>query len=291
MKTLKILAFATMMTLAGNAFAGTSVTGLLNWIKAEQNGNSDSALVELKKDVSRPGEFLMPGDFLIGPHENFYMSTREISSGTIAGLRGQEAQLTAQEAFLAKSHGDQYPELQRVRAQLQDVRGQIARQTARDRTAARQMARDRTAALQTVERSRAREQDSAPCFVFEVRSLSGSTGKYAISSSDGNYIEEKGILYMAYRLNDIVTFLDAGQQLSDCDNVERATVCTGKAEAVCTCIASALSAEMLAGGGMPDWLAAQLRERYNEMIAAQPNPNGSPNDRHLYQIVSNCFAR
>jgi hypothetical protein len=149
---------------------------------------------------------------------------REISSGTIAGLRAQEAQLTAQEAVLARYHGDQYPELQQIRASLQDLRGQIARAVA-DRY--RQMGRDRTAALQTVERSRAQEQDSAPCFVFEVgssSSLSGSTGKYAISSSDGDYIEEKGILYMAYRLNDIVTFLDAGQQLSDCDNVERATV-------------------------------------------------------------------
>jgi succinoglycan biosynthesis transport protein ExoP len=71
-----------------------------------------------------------------------------VSSGAVTGLRGQEAQLTAQEAALAKYHGDQYPELQRVRASLQDVRGQIARQ----------MGRDRAAALQTVERQRAREQ-------------------------------------------------------------------------------------------------------------------------------------
>jgi polysaccharide biosynthesis transport protein len=71
-----------------------------------------------------------------------------VSSGPVGGLRAQEAQLTAQEAALAKYHGDQYPELQRVRAQLQDVRGQIARQ----------MGRDRAAALQTVERQRAREQ-------------------------------------------------------------------------------------------------------------------------------------
>lgn len=71
-----------------------------------------------------------------------------VASGAVGGLRGQEAQLTAQEAALAKYHGDQYPELQRVRASLQDLRGQIARQ----------MGRDRAAALQTVERSRAREQ-------------------------------------------------------------------------------------------------------------------------------------
>jgi polysaccharide biosynthesis transport protein len=71
-----------------------------------------------------------------------------VGSAPVAGLRGQEAQLTAQEAALAKYHGDQYPELQRLRAQLQDLRGQIARQ----------MGRDRAAALQIVQRSRAREQ-------------------------------------------------------------------------------------------------------------------------------------
>jgi uncharacterized protein involved in exopolysaccharide biosynthesis/Mrp family chromosome partitioning ATPase len=71
-----------------------------------------------------------------------------VGSGAVAGLRSQEVQLTAQEAALSKYHGDQYPELQRIRASLQDVRGQIARQ----------MGRDRAAALQTVQRSRAREQ-------------------------------------------------------------------------------------------------------------------------------------
>jgi hypothetical protein len=57
-----------------------------------------------------------------------------------------------------------------------------------------------------------------------------------------------------------------------------------KAEAVCICVSSALSAEMLADGG------SHLRERYDSMMAAQPDPNGSPDDRHLYQIISNCFA-
>jgi polysaccharide biosynthesis transport protein len=71
-----------------------------------------------------------------------------VTSGTVAGLRGQEAQLTAHEADLSKYHGDEYPELQRARASLQSVRNQISRQ----------IGRDRTAALQTVERSRARER-------------------------------------------------------------------------------------------------------------------------------------
>ena len=71
-----------------------------------------------------------------------------VTSGTVAGLRGQEAQLTAHEADLSKYHGDEYPELQRVRASLQSVRNQISRQ----------IGRDRAAALQTVERARARER-------------------------------------------------------------------------------------------------------------------------------------
>ena len=71
-----------------------------------------------------------------------------MNSGAIGGLRGQEVQLTAREAALAKYHGDEYPELQHVRASLQNVREQISRQ----------MGRDRAAALQMVERSRTRER-------------------------------------------------------------------------------------------------------------------------------------
>jgi uncharacterized protein involved in exopolysaccharide biosynthesis/Mrp family chromosome partitioning ATPase len=71
-----------------------------------------------------------------------------VISTTLAGLRGQEAQLTAHEADLSKYHGDEYPELQRIRASLQSVRNQISRQ----------IGRDRAAALQTVERARARER-------------------------------------------------------------------------------------------------------------------------------------
>jgi uncharacterized protein involved in exopolysaccharide biosynthesis/Mrp family chromosome partitioning ATPase len=71
-----------------------------------------------------------------------------VASGTISALRGQEAQLTAREADLSRYHGDEYPELQRVRASLRDLRGQISRQ----------IGRDRAAALQAVERSRTRER-------------------------------------------------------------------------------------------------------------------------------------
>jgi polysaccharide biosynthesis transport protein len=71
-----------------------------------------------------------------------------VNSGTISGLRSQEVQLVAREADLSKYHGDEYPELRRVRASLQEVRGQISRE----------IGRDRAAALQLVERSRAREQ-------------------------------------------------------------------------------------------------------------------------------------
>jgi polysaccharide biosynthesis transport protein len=71
-----------------------------------------------------------------------------VASGTISALRGQEAQLTAREADLSKYHGDEYPELQRVRASLRNLRDQISRQ----------IGRDRAAALQLVERSRTRER-------------------------------------------------------------------------------------------------------------------------------------
>jgi polysaccharide biosynthesis transport protein len=71
-----------------------------------------------------------------------------VASGTISTLRAQEAQLTAREADLSRYHGDEYPELQRVRASLRDLRGQISRQ----------IGRDRVAAVQVVERSRTRER-------------------------------------------------------------------------------------------------------------------------------------
>ena len=71
-----------------------------------------------------------------------------VASGTISGLRGQEAQLAAREADLSKYHGDEYPELKRVRASLQKMRGQISRE----------IARGGAAALQTVERLRTRQR-------------------------------------------------------------------------------------------------------------------------------------
>jgi polysaccharide biosynthesis transport protein len=71
-----------------------------------------------------------------------------VASGTIGALRGQEAQLLAREADLSKYHGDEYPDLRRVRASLQTLRDQISRQ----------VGRDRAAALQLAERSRTRER-------------------------------------------------------------------------------------------------------------------------------------
>jgi polysaccharide biosynthesis transport protein len=71
-----------------------------------------------------------------------------VTSGTMSGLRGQEAQLAAREADLSKYHGDEYPELRRVRASLQNLRGQISRE----------IGRGRAAALQLVDRDRTRER-------------------------------------------------------------------------------------------------------------------------------------
>jgi polysaccharide biosynthesis transport protein len=71
-----------------------------------------------------------------------------VASGTISGLRGQEAQLVAREADLSRYHGEEYPELRRVQASLKQLREQISRE----------IGRSRTAALQTLERSRTRER-------------------------------------------------------------------------------------------------------------------------------------
>jgi succinoglycan biosynthesis transport protein ExoP len=71
-----------------------------------------------------------------------------VASPTVQLLRGQEAQLVEREADLSKHHGDAYPDLQRVRSSLQNLRDQITRE----------IGRNQTAALQLVERSRARER-------------------------------------------------------------------------------------------------------------------------------------
>jgi succinoglycan biosynthesis transport protein ExoP len=87
-----------------------------------------------------------------------------VASGTISALRSQEAQLTAREADVSKYHGDEYPELRRVRASLQDVRAQISRQ----------IGRDRAAALQTVERSRTRERSLQQSFTELTKQLNSA---------------------------------------------------------------------------------------------------------------------
>jgi len=71
-----------------------------------------------------------------------------VNSQTITALRAQEGQLIQREANLSAVYGNSYPELQRVRASLQNLRDQIARE----------IDRNRGAALQLVDRARAREQ-------------------------------------------------------------------------------------------------------------------------------------
>jgi hypothetical protein len=56
-----------------------------------------------------------------------------------------------------------------------------------------------------------------------------------------------------------------------------------KAQAVCTCVASAFVSEVQFG-------VAGDRERYEKIMQVQPNPNGSVDDRHLYKIMAPCFA-
>jgi polysaccharide biosynthesis transport protein len=71
-----------------------------------------------------------------------------VNSSTMSALRSQEAQLASRDADLSKYHGDEYPELRRVRASLQNLRDQISRE----------VGRGRAAALQLAERSRTRER-------------------------------------------------------------------------------------------------------------------------------------
>lgn len=70
-----------------------------------------------------------------------------VTSQTMRVLRDREAQLVQREAELAVNHGDAYPELERVRSSLKNLREQIAHE----------IRRSRAAALEVVERSRARE--------------------------------------------------------------------------------------------------------------------------------------
>jgi uncharacterized protein involved in exopolysaccharide biosynthesis/MinD-like ATPase involved in chromosome partitioning or flagellar assembly len=73
-----------------------------------------------------------------------------VASPTIQLMRGQEAKLVEREGDLSAHHGDSYPELQKVRSSLRDVRGQINREISRGHAAVSQL----------VERSRARERST-----------------------------------------------------------------------------------------------------------------------------------
>ena len=103
------------------------------------NSELITARADLAENVARAAE--------IGAGAGSETLPEVVGSGTIGGLRGQEAQLEAREADLARYHGDQYPQLQQIRASLQGLRAQISRQTGRERAAA----------LQVVARSRTRE--------------------------------------------------------------------------------------------------------------------------------------
>jgi len=118
------------------------------------NSQLITARAELAENEARAARIGAGGDSL----------PEVVASGTISALRSQEAQLTAREADLGKYHGDEYPELRRVRASLQDVRAQISRQ----------IGRDRAAALQTVERSRTRERSLQQSFTELTKQLNSA---------------------------------------------------------------------------------------------------------------------
>lgn len=56
-----------------------------------------------------------------------------------------------------------------------------------------------------------------------------------------------------------------------------------KAEAVCACVSKGIIAEVQFG-------VPGDKERYERIMSAQPNPNGSSEDHQLYKIVTPCFA-
>lgn len=109
---------------------------------ATLNGQLITAQADLAESEARAGLIAASG----GAKGGADSVPEVVSSPTIQLLRGQEAQLVEREADLSKLHGNAYPELQRVRSSLRDLRDQISRE----------IGRNRAAALQLVERSRAR---------------------------------------------------------------------------------------------------------------------------------------
>jgi succinoglycan biosynthesis transport protein ExoP len=97
-----------------------------------------------------------------------------VASGTIQLLRGQEAELVQREANLAAHHGDSYPELQKLRSSLRDLRGQINRE----------IGRSQSAALALVERSRARERSIQQAVLELTRQINSADA--ALQQLEGN---------------------------------------------------------------------------------------------------------
>src|SRR6266568_2834331 len=56
-----------------------------------------------------------------------------------------------------------------------------------------------------------------------------------------------------------------------------------KAGAICTCTVAGIVAEINFG-------VAGDRERYERIINAQPDPNGSAEDQRLHKILTDCFV-
>ena len=87
------------------------------------------------------------------------------------------------------------------------------------------------------------------------------------------------IFFLAPTIAAALTPWDEGQKLAYIDRCSKSMSSAGlsaqSAKAYCTCTAERMSNEF----GM---------EEYSQMIAAQPNPNGSANDRRLYKVIATC---
>lgn len=56
-----------------------------------------------------------------------------------------------------------------------------------------------------------------------------------------------------------------------------------KAQTACSCAFSGIAAAVQFG-------VPGDRERYERLMQAEPNPNGTAEDRQLYDVLSRCFA-
>src|SRR5207244_7470070 len=145
-------------------------TSVLSQQLASLNSQLIAAQADLAESEARAARIGAPGSAKGGADS----VPEVVASGTIQLLRGQEAQLVQREADLSAHHGDSYPELQKLRSSLRDLRGQINRE----------IGRSQAAALALVERSRARERSIQQAILELTRQINSADA--ALQQLEGN---------------------------------------------------------------------------------------------------------